>query len=237
MAARDDRAHFDRVAERYSAATETWAALYEQAERAIDPLVRGRTVLDIGNGGHFVYDTRLPSHITALDVSPMMLEKIDDPRVEKQVGDARDLGSVADESVDVIIFFLVLHHIPGDSVRASGAALTTILDAAYCKLRPGGHLVVGEAVFAKPLFLAECLAFPLTRRVLARLRAPMLFFFSQTFLTDRIARHFPSPCAPEVTKLHLRGWIDPVGATMPGVIKIPAWLHPLQHRLIIQQKV
>ncbi len=99
--------HFDSIANQYQNAADSWQAIYDQMEARINPIVRDKVVLDVGNGGRFAYDTDLPSQVIAMDISPSMLEKIDDPKIVKIVGDATEMETVEDESVDIIIFLLV----------------------------------------------------------------------------------------------------------------------------------
>lgn len=100
-----NKEHFDRLAGKYGAVHMSWRKVYEKIEEQVNPLIRGKRVLDIGNGGVFCYDTTLPSEITVLDISLAMLDRIDKAGVQKVVGDARDLKELSDGSFDVILFF------------------------------------------------------------------------------------------------------------------------------------
>lgn len=84
-----NKEHFDRIAGKYGAVHVSWRKVYEKIKERVNPLIRGKRVLDIGNGAVFCYDTTLPSDISVLDISPAMLDRIDKPGVQKVVGDAR----------------------------------------------------------------------------------------------------------------------------------------------------
>ena len=141
---RQEREHFDRIAGRYADASQSWTSLTRQVVERVSPLVVGKTVLDVGNGGFFAYDPRSAGEVTVLDISPAMLDRIEISGVRKVVGDARDLAGIEPESVDVLLFVFALHHICGRNVRDSYTALGQVLEAARERLRPGGLLVVAE---------------------------------------------------------------------------------------------
>ncbi|NET52742.1 MAG: class I SAM-dependent methyltransferase [Merismopedia sp. SIO2A8] len=122
--------HFDRISARYQRAADSWQEIYEQIETRINPIVEGKVVLDVGNGGRFAYDTSLPSQVIAMDIAPSMLDKIDNPKIVKVVGDARDMQTIDDQSVDIIVFLLVLHHINGCNVKDSINTLDKVLSSA-----------------------------------------------------------------------------------------------------------
>src|SRR5262245_43535553 len=130
-----EREHFDKIAGKYADASATWASLYAQIARYVDPLIDRKTVLDVGSGGIFAYDPALAKRVILMDISPKMLDGISHPKVEKLVGDARVLLNIEDSSVDVIVFSLVLHHINGPSVAESLDTLAQVLRAAAARLR------------------------------------------------------------------------------------------------------
>jgi SAM-dependent methyltransferase len=227
------REHFDRISHRYERASKSWSAIYERVKAHLDPLIANQRVLDIGSGGVFPYDTALPSEITVLDISPNMLEAVDDPNVVTRVGDARNLEGIEDGSVDVMLFILSIHHINGDSAEESFATLDSILASARRALCQGGHLVVVEPVLPRRWFRLESLAFPLTRSLLARFGVPMIFFYSLEFLKERLARHFATDAsAIQTERITMEDPIDPLGGSLPGLIRIPQWMNPFEYRLI-----
>ena len=79
-----EQEHFDRIALRYAQASKSWASLSGQLVERIAPLVRGKTVLDVGNGGFFAYDPASASTVTGLDISPAMLERIDQQVAQRE---------------------------------------------------------------------------------------------------------------------------------------------------------
>jgi SAM-dependent methyltransferase len=232
-----EQKHFDRISEKYHKASDSWKIIYEQIEERINPLITDRVVLDVGNGGMFAYDLDRPSRILVMDVSVDMLSSISDARVTKIVSDARDMCTIENDSVDVIIFVLVLHHISGNNLHESIKTLEGILSEARSKLRPGGHLVVAEALLSPILFRVQKWCFQLTRAILHRLGVSMIFFCTQAILAENIAKVFEINYQDiETTDLNLEGWLDPLGGCFPGLIKIPVSMQPWDFRLMIAKK-
>ena len=118
-----EQQHFDNISQHYQKSAESWQMIYEQAGQQLDPLVRDRLVVDVGNGGRFAYDTSLPARVIAVDVAPQMMVAITDPRIQKIVDDARDLNKFPDGSIDVLVFSLVMHDINGANLAESRATL------------------------------------------------------------------------------------------------------------------
>lgn len=219
--------HFDKIAQAYEEVPKSWASVYNQARSRIEPLIQGKTVLDIGNGGYFPYETRLASEVIALDISPAMLERVRDPHVTKKVGDARNLDGIPDDSVDVILFLLSIHHINGGTAAESARVLDQVIASARLKLRRGGSLVLLEPTLHPSLFALERFLFGFTRRILERSRVSMVYFYSPDVLRERLAAGFNVAAAKvAVDALPIKGWVDLMGGTFPGVLKLPGFMSP-----------
>jgi len=222
-------AHFDAIADAYHhEAAGAQQAVYDDIAAWISPLIAGKTVLEVGNGGKFAYDTALPSTLMALDVSEKMLAKISDPRVLRVVGDALEMQAVEDHTIDIVVLSLVLHHIVGRTRHESIALLHRVLASARRVVRPGGYVLVTESVATPPLSIFQRIAYPLTHAFLAP-RVGMVYFFSATELKAAFQAVFGTITLE--TRLHpITGWIDPLPGTFPGRIKIPAWAFPTRFR-------
>lgn len=229
----DTSRHFDHIADRYKKAADTWESVYKKTREVIEPLIQNKLVLDIGNGGYFPYDTKLAKKVIVLDISPAMLEKIEQPNIEKVVGDARDLGNIADASVDVILFVLCIHHINGQGVRKTMDVLDQVLEACRKKLKTGGQLVIVEPTLAGALYWGEAAAFHLTKFFLNLSKVSMIFFFHVRTLREHMQKVFGVPDSQvEVISLPILGYVDPMGGSFPGVIRIPGWLCPTRYFLL-----
>lgn len=225
---------FDSIAPSYAKVSESWASIYNQIGKLITPLVRGKVVLDIGNGGHFPYDTNLPARVIALDISQEMLNRIQNPRVEKIIGDARDLSGIEDASVDVVLFFLSIHHMNGRNLKETYEVLDRVLSSAERKLKKGGKLIIAEPTLKNFLFLTEKIFFQALSWFLNSKKVGMIFFHHPDILAAHLSKIFKS--APEKHFLPIRGWVDPMGGSFPGVFKIPGWSCPTRYYLFIADK-
>lgn len=229
--------HFDKISGDYHKAGDTWSSVYVQAKKRVEPLIRDRAVLDVGNGGYFFYNASLARELTCLDISPAMLESIQDPRIRKIVADARDMKGVEDGSMDTILFGFTLHHIIGTNVRESLDTLDALIAASHKKLKSGGCLAILEPVLTGGWYGLEKNLFGLTRRVLSALRREMIFFHKSENIVRALAAHFKNgPAAVRQYPLEVRGWVDPLGGSFPGRIKIPSGLLPTKYFLFEAHK-
>ena len=207
------RAHFDAISARYARSETTLKPVYDAAREELDRRVFGRDLLDVGGGGMAPYDLSRPASVTALDLSPAMLERTP-AGVRRTVGDARRMP-FADASFDAVLFNLSLHHIerPGEA-----------LAEAVRVLRPGGELLVYEPVLSPALFALERAAAPLTRAILAAFGVPMVLFQSRASLRALVETACPGRAF--MTETRLEGWSDPLGGTFPGLLLLPPALMP-----------
>jgi SAM-dependent methyltransferase len=231
------REHFDKIASDYSKASDTWASVYRRIGELASPAVAGRDVLDIGNGGFFPYDTKHVRTLTILDISPAMLDRIEAPGALKVVGDARDLAPIASASQDVVMYLLCLHHICGKDRKETLSYLDGIFSSAARVLRPGGHVLIAEPVTGGWVHAAQRALFGATRAVLAAKNVPMIFFHRAEEISERLAKSLGIPeKSIERVPLPVTGWVDPLGGSFPGVIKIPAKLNLTDYIFFKAQK-
>ena len=231
------REHFDKIASNYSKASDTWAGVYRRIGELVSPLVAGRDVLDIGNGGFFPYDTRSARSVTVLDISPAMLDRINQPNTRKVVGDACDLNGIHDASQDVVMYLLCLHHICGKNRTETLENLDRIFASAARVLRPSGSVLIAEPITGGWVQAVERAAFGLTHAALAMKGVPMIFFHRTSDLRSRLASKLgTSESAIIEEKLPVTGWVDPLGGSFPGRIKIPSQLLPTRYIFLHAQK-
>lgn len=223
--------HFDAIAGRYCASVETLAPLYDAVRRELDEAVAGKAVLDVGSGGIFPYDRSRAASVAVLDISAAMLAGVP-AGVRAIVADARGMKGCADESFDVVIFSLSLHHVASGTLERTREGVAAALSSAWRVLRPGGELLVYEPVLNTGLHALEKALFRPVRALLALAGVPMVFFQSRASLTRLLAR----ACRVDAARVSARpaavsGWTDPLGGTFPGLVMIPAALHPTRFEL------
>jgi SAM-dependent methyltransferase len=221
--------HFDAIAERYAGSVRTLAPLYAAVREDLDAAVAGKAVLDVGSGGVFAYDRTLASSVAALDLSSEMLKRLP-ADVRRIHADARGMAGVADASFDVVLFSLSLHHVAADTLRATEEGMVAALASAWRVLRPGGELIVYEPVLGNGLFALETALFRPVRALLALAGVPMVYLRSRSSL-ERLIGHGCTVSAAPVS-----GWTDPLGGTFPGLLMIPAALHPTRFELFRAEK-
>jgi len=221
--------HFDAIAERYAGSIRTLAPLYAAVREELDAVVKNKDVLDVGNGGLFAYDRTLAASVTALDLSAEMLKRLP-PDVRRIQADARGMAGCAEESFDVVLFSLSLHHVAAKTAEATDKGVAEALASAWRVLRPGGALIVYEPVLGESLFALETVLFRPVRTLLALAGVPMVYLRSRSSLKRLIGR------ACTVTVAPVSGWTDPLGGTFPGLLMIPAAMHPTRFELFRAEK-
>lgn len=226
--------HFDAIASRYSKASDTWSSIYQQIEHAIAPLITNKRVLDIGNGGYFPYNPRLASEVVVVDISPEMLEQMKEKHVTKIVDDATKLNRIPNESFDISLYILCVHHINGKTHAEARQTLNVICQKAFQKLKRGGTIIIAEPTMNGLLQVIEKAAYPLTRTTLNLFKVPMIYFHSAQTIQSALATTFQSQIQTQYLKID--GWVDPLGGSFPGLLKIPASLCPTQYHLFSTQK-
>lgn len=136
---------------------------YHRIADALSAELKGiESLLDIGNGGVFDYDTSVVGRITGVD---LFLDQLPPDirfpaNVTMERGDALGIPK-ADESFDGVVMVMLLHHLIGNSVAQCVANLERAVSEAYRVLRPGGKLVVVESCVPEWFYWFERMAFPL----------------------------------------------------------------------------
>lgn len=101
-----------------------------------------RQLVDVGNGGAFDYDPSVVEQIVAVDLFPAGHAM--PPNARFVQGSALDLP-LEDQSADVVVMVMLLHHLVGETPRMLMHNVHLALREAHRVLRPGGRLVVVES--------------------------------------------------------------------------------------------
>jgi SAM-dependent methyltransferase len=176
--------------------------------------------------------------LTIVDASAAMLRQAGArlPSARLVKADARALP-LGDTSFDHVVLPLVLHHVAGRSGAEARQGATAVLAEAHRVLRPGGTLWISEFCVNKPIYAAECLLAPLTRRVLGLAGVPLVIMHDRAFYRDALAR--PSWSAVRIEKMGAEA-AGPTDLITPIIglpwIRVPRALYPLVPTLIQAQR-
>lgn len=232
---RDVGGHFDSQYQEYlDSIFRTNRVWYRNINRRLRGYLRG-TVLDVGNGGVFTYDTRLPDRIIAVDVAFRDKSKLRKwPNVTYVCDDARHLRSVPDSSVDTVIFQFVLHHVVGVSSKQTMRNLEMVMASARRVLRKGGRVVVVETFVPGFAEAIERFLYPLTSAFLRLLDRPMILLISR----KTCRRLVLGAGFREVREFRVSYGkkIDILNGLKPGILVVPAWLAPHRCYLLAGRK-
>lgn len=223
--------HFDKISSAYAVNNDKFNhEIYAKIANLINPKISGKKILDIGNGGYFPYNIEDAESVTAVDISSEMLAQIQHPRITKIVGDARSLQGINDNHYDVVMLCFCIHHVNGDEIQSAFHSLDQIIMAAHSKLKKGGRLIITECTLNKYLYLIQRISYPITKILLRILKKDMIFFHSNPSIIKALAKNFSvSEVKVNQENIKLEQPTDPLGATFPGLIKIPAWMNFTQH--------
>ena len=119
---------------------------YARIREAIDREVDGiSSLLDVGNGGVFEYDTGRVGSIVAVDLFLDQIPKESlPPNVEAKRGDALALDE-ADGTYDAVLEAFLYHHLVGERPEDSVTNTRRAIAEAERTLKPGGRLIVAES--------------------------------------------------------------------------------------------
>ncbi len=132
---------------------------YRVIREAINAEVAGvGTLLDIGNGGVFDYDTSLAERIVAVDLFLDEAAPEAPPNVTFRRGDALALDE-PDGAYDAVLLALVIHHLVGERAGDLVPNLRQTLSEAHRVLKPGGRLIVAESCVPRWFHAAEKVLF------------------------------------------------------------------------------
>ena len=227
--------HFNRLSKSYFTNIGDKKELYNLISRKIEPIIRNKVVLDIGNGGNIFYNYKKAKKIIVLDSANEMLAKIRDDKIIKINEDARNLTEITNSSVDIILISFALHHINGPKYMDSINSLNKILFGAEQKLNLDGELVIVELTLNRSLFFLQKIFYRITSFILSKLNTDMVFFYSDEIIQNSINQNFKKYNL-SIEKIKMQGWLDPLLGTFPGIIKIPAFLMPTSLKIFYVKK-
>jgi len=188
--------------------------------------VRGtHRLLDIGNGGVFVYSiVGIPS-IVAIDIFVEQSFAQRYPTVVWREMSALDL--TFDAEFDTAIEINTLHHIVGPSVAANYANLAQFFKGAHHALESGGKLVLVESTVPRWVLIPYKLVFPLFTRFWPFKHPPTYQFNYRDLLV-----------AAEAAGFELREfcWVPKTSDVLAFGKRVKRWMSPIQTAKMIFAK-
>ena len=200
----------------------------ELAARHVEAAIAGR-VLSIG-GMWPQYSPEMVSKLDLVvaDVSDEMLQPHREAGLSTVLDDAREL-SFQDGSFDHVVLPLVLHHITEQSWRSARREVNKVLREARRVLRSGGRVWISEFSVRQPVYWAEAVAAPITRRALGFMDIPLVIMHTTAFYRnvlvreqfDDVTSYFPEPPSAR--------WRDPIRPII-GIpwLRVPRGLYPVR---------
>jgi ubiquinone/menaquinone biosynthesis C-methylase UbiE len=226
--------HFSKHSGRYRQTVyDANKQLYKNIGSELNKNLKG-VVLDIGNGGIFVYDTDRLERVIAVD-----LTFDDDVKHSKNIkyviGDARDLSNIESNSCDGVVMQFLLHHIVEKSKALTDNSILAALKESHRVLNASGRLNIIEMLVFSLVEYAEDMLYGINYRLLALFNKPMVKFYSKKGLLSRL--HSAGFHKIDTRQISIGSkWVDPCPALLPGLIKLPTFLYPAKCYSIVAEK-
>ena len=233
---RDVREFFDAQADDYHVRAAGMRVLHEVVAARLSAAISG----DVLSVGGLWQRAEVPAEVrlTIVDASAAMLRQGSAhlPVARLVKADARALP-LSERSFDHVVLPLILHHVAGRSASEAREGAIAVLAEARRVLRPGGTLWISEFCVSAPLYAAERLLAPLTRRALAMAGAPLVIMHDSNFYRRALtSSHWSAPTFDVIRAPGAR----PFDVVTPiiGVpwIRVPRALYPLDLTLIHAQR-
>jgi SAM-dependent methyltransferase len=141
---------------RHATEIDSYRHIREALDREIDGI---GTMLDVGNGGVFEYNTSRVGSIVAVD---LFLDELPDdhfpPNVTARRGDALDMQEPSDH-YDAVLQAMLYHHLVGRGPDEMVQNVRAAIAGAARTVRPGGLLIVAEPCVPRWFYAVERVAF------------------------------------------------------------------------------
>tara|TARA_B100001059_G_scaffold230785_1_gene265520 strand:+ start:782 stop:1474 length:693 start_codon:yes stop_codon:yes gene_type:complete len=227
--------HFNKIRHKYKSNIGDKKKLYENLSAKINPLIKNKNILDIGSGGNIFYDYSLSNKIIAIDSSEEMLKNSSDKKIISIVSDARDMKEVVDNSIDVILIVFALHHINGKKYSSAISSLKKVIEESNKKLVINGEIIIVELTLNNVFFFIQKFLYKFIYSILKILKTDMVFFYNDEKIVSSLL-DISNNSKINIENIKMKGWLDPLLGTFPGIIKIPSFLMPTSMKVFRLKK-
>ncbi len=184
------------------ATIDTYKTLHDFVSKEVEGV---NELLDVGNGGVFVYDTSRIGTITAVDLfledlPPEIIKTYFPGNARAQRGSALALPA-NDNTFDMVLMVMLLHHLTGTDWQSSWLNARQAMREAWRVLKPGGRLLVVESCVPRWFFQLEKPALWLLSRLLKTIFShPITLQFPAAMIADELRDRFESVQARSIPK-------------------------------------
>ena len=195
------------------------------AEAAAHEVETAEHLLDIGNGGVFIFPIDHIPHVEAIDV---FVEESFAQRYPKVQWRAMNILDLKDrERFDTIIAINCLHHVVGSDVGQCYDNLARILTVVFEALQPGGKLVLLESTVPAWFSAIYKPIYPLLLKIWPLRHPPTFQYYFREIHQSARQTGFERV---EMT------WIPKIGNIMTLGFEVPSWVSPIRMGKFVYRK-
>src|SRR5580704_10269983 len=195
------------------------------AQSATHEVETAQRLLDIGNGGLFLFPIAHIPDVEAIDVFVEESFAQRYPKVRWREMSVLDLNDR--DRFDTVIAINCLHHVVGNTVRQSYDNLSRILQVAFQALETGGKLVLIESTVPAWFSAIYKPIYPLLLKIWM-LKHPPTFQYH-----FRDIQHAAFDAGFKQVEF---AWIPKIGNIMAFGVEVPGWLSPVRIAKLVYRK-
>jgi SAM-dependent methyltransferase len=195
------------------------------ADSARHEVETAQRLLDIGNGGIFIFPIDHIPHVEAIDVFVEESFSRRYPKVEWRAMNVLDLQD--QERFDTIVAINCLHHVVGSDVGRCYENLTRIISAVFRALEKGGKLVLLESTVPAWFLGVYKVIYPFLLE-LWPLKHPPTFQYNYRDIQSAALR-------AGFQRVEL-AWIPKIGNIMTLGFEVPGWISPIRVGKFVYRK-
>jgi SAM-dependent methyltransferase len=201
---------------------ETYRLIAEAATHEVETAER---LLDIGNGGVFIFPIDHIGHVEAIDVFIEASFAQRYPKVQWRAMNILDLNDR--DRFDTVIAINCLHHVVGNNVAQCYHNLSRILATIFQALETGGKLILLESTVPAWFLAIYKPLYPLLLKIWPLKHPPTFQYHFREIQQAALQAGF------ERVEL---AWIPKIGNIMTLGFEVPGWLSPIRIGKFVYRK-